>query len=85
MYAYSERPGTSRLQENLRTTLLLKTLRKRRLAEVVALTASALCLYRTQAIRRAILFEVLIEKESKKTTSDTGPEEPAQNTDGCIS
>ena len=66
MYAYSERPGTT-AERKLEDDVAFET-KKRRLAEVVELQR-AHGLYRTQQFINQTV-EILIEKESKKSTSE---------------
>ena len=66
MYAYSERPGTT-AERKLKDDVAFET-KKRRLAEVVELQR-AHGLYRTQQFINQTV-EILIEKESKKSTSE---------------
>jgi len=66
MYAYSERPGTT-AERKLDDDVAFET-KKRRLAEVVELQRSH-GLYRTQQFINQTV-EILIEKESKKSTSE---------------
>ena len=66
MYAYSERPGTT-AERKLEDDVAFET-KKRRLAEVVELQRSH-GLYRTQQFINQTV-EILIEKESKKSTSE---------------
>jgi tRNA-2-methylthio-N6-dimethylallyladenosine synthase len=63
MFAYSERPGTlaaRKIEDDVP-----ENIKKRRLAEIVALQRKH-CAYRTEAFVGKT-FEVLIEKESKKS------------------